>query len=194
MLLKKFLASLCMGFVWLSAPAQQQTPTLIAPRKATLQNLVDAAEAVVLVHVVAGDAENYDVPIYKAKVLEVFKGKVAKDDVVYFGPYLGTRLGDNYVVFLRHTLAVHTAGTAAPFGKIDPWRVLDQNYGEMEIGYECTFSGPKSCDDAIRVCTDYIRLPDTVEIIPPLKEKSPLGCRWARRDPFLELFRDHVVK
>jgi hypothetical protein len=194
MSLKKFALVVCLALAVHPALSQQDAPTLVPLRKGTLHDLMAASEAVLLVHVVAGDAENYDVPIYKAKVLEVFKGKVAKDDVLYFGPYLGTRLGDNYVVFLRQTLAVHTAGTSAPFGKIEPWRVLDQNYGEMEIGYQCTFSGPKSCDDAIRVCTDYVRLPDTVEIIPPLKEKSPLGCRWARRDPFLELFRDHVVR
>jgi hypothetical protein len=54
----------------------------------------------------------------------------------------------------------------------------------MEVSYGCVFEGKdiaQKCDYGVRVCTDYIRLPKSVPIFPPLTRDTPFGCRWARK-------------
>jgi hypothetical protein len=65
-----------------------------------LANLFKQADRVVFVRVVAGDTEAYDVAIYKAEIVKSFKGGAA-GGTLYFGPFLGERLGGEYILFLR---------------------------------------------------------------------------------------------
>jgi len=61
------------------------------------------------------------------------------------------------------------------------------------VSYECVFDGKdtaQQCDDGVRVCTDYIRLPKTVRAFPPVTENTPFGCRWVRKSVFVSLLED----
>src|SRR5262245_14893632 len=64
-----------------------------------LETLFKEADVVAFVRVLAGDAENFDVAIYKAEVLSPFKGCTNKQ-VVYFGPFVKYEIGGEYLVFL----------------------------------------------------------------------------------------------
>ena len=84
------------------ASAQAPTePTSREPGIYELANLFKQADTVALVKIVAGDTEAYDVAIYKAQVITSFKGGPAGEPI-YFGPYLGERLGWEYLLFLRN--------------------------------------------------------------------------------------------
>jgi hypothetical protein len=43
-------------------------------------------------------------------------------------------------------------------------------------------SAKKQCDYAVRVCTDYIKLPKSVPTAPADDTDTPFGCRWVKRD------------
>jgi hypothetical protein len=146
---------------------------------------------------VAGDTENYDVPVYKAKVVENFKGS-KEGDTLYIGPYLGSRLGYEYLLFLRNlkTSAVPKAGAKTLWDSVSLLQIFDEGYSSMEISYECVFDGgvpERSCDYGVRVCTDYITLPKGIQAFPPEKNDPPFGCRWVRKKAFIPLLESLVA-
>ena len=60
----------------------------------------------------------------------------------------------------------------------------------MPISSVCVFDGKEiaqQCDYAVRICTDYIKLPKTVSAFPPEENDPPFGCRWVRKTNFLSL-------
>ena len=60
----------------------------------------------------------------------------------------------------------------------------------MLTSYECVFDGitiDKQCDYAVRVCTDYIKLPTSLSTSTP---DAPFGCKWAKRVDFIEALSD----
>ena len=96
--------------------------TTITTREPGVTNLSDLfrnADIVALVKTTAGDAESYDVAIYKSKVVKSFKGSKEGEDI-YFGPYIGERLGWEYVVFLRreNKMLLPNAGAKGGYGPI----------------------------------------------------------------------------
>ena len=80
---------------------QAQTVTIKEPGIIALESLFQMADTVALVKVVSGDTQNYPTAIYKAEVVRSFKGVLA-GQTIYFGPYVGYRLGWDYVLFLRN--------------------------------------------------------------------------------------------
>ena len=59
----------------------------------------------------------------------------------------------------------------------------------MESSYECVFDRKEidqNCDYGVRVCTDYIKLPQSISIFPKNND-PPVGCRWARKAAFVSL-------
>ena len=88
-------------------------------------------------------------------------------EAVYFGPYVGTRLGSEYIVFLHKVfkpIVPRTSGGG--YGTIQYLEVFNEGYSSMETSYECVFSGrdiAQKCDYGVRVCTDYIKLPKSME-------------------------------
>jgi hypothetical protein len=102
---------------------------------------------------------------------------------VYFGPFVGERLGSEYVLFLRKVtkpVSPKTAPTAS-YGTIHYWEIFDEGYSSMETSYECVFDGKEiaqKCDYGDRVCTDYIKLPKSLPAFPPETNDLPFGCRW----------------
>jgi hypothetical protein len=146
--------------------------TNVEPGIYTLQKLFDAADDVFIVEVVAGDTETYESAVYKAKVLTRFKGG-GKDEVIYFGPY-DTRLGGKYLLFLRTDKVISPLHEENPgFGPVSYAKVFDEGYSSMEISYECVFQGSEHCGYGIRVCTDYIKLPESIEISPEAEGYTP---------------------
>lgn len=169
--------------------AQQASKvTITEPGSATLDSYVKKADIVVLVKVVAGDSEAYDVPIYKAQVLKSFKGS-AVGQTIFFGRFVGTRLGWEYLLFLRNVpdQISPKSSTSPSFGVVKYSEVFNEGYSSMETSYECIFGGEKECDYGIRVCTDYVILPANTPASPPLTETTDFGCRWVRKNIILDL-------
>jgi len=82
---------------------------------------------------------------------------------VYFGPFMGEKLGGEYFLFLRSVKdPINPKTEATSYGKIPYSEIFDEGYSSMETSYECVFDGKETaqkCDYGVRVCTDYIKLP-----------------------------------
>jgi hypothetical protein len=175
-----------------------ETVTITEPGIIKLADLYKLADVVAVVRVVSGDTENYDVPIYKAIVVRSFKGS-SEGATVYFGPYLGEKLGYEYTLFLRnlkHSSAPKAARTDA-YGAVSYLEVFNQGYSSLENSYECVFEGSipgPSCDYGVRVCTDYIVLPKGTRAFTSEKDDPLFGCRWVRRSKFMDLLDDFAEK
>ena len=75
--------------------------TLKEPAVFKLSRLYSYADRVVLVKVLAGTTEAYDITIYKGQIVTAFKGGAAGEEI-YFGPYDRTELGGEYILFLMN--------------------------------------------------------------------------------------------
>jgi hypothetical protein len=173
------------------AYAQSQTVTITEPGIYEVGDLFKAADVVALVKVVSGDAENYDYAVYKGEVVQSFKGS-QRGTIIYFGPFVGNKLGDEYVLFLRNVAEPITPKTTATasYGTIHYSKVFNQGYSSLETSYECVFDGKEvvqHCDYGVRVCTDYIKLPKSIPAFPHEENDPPFGCRWVRKAVFISL-------
>ncbi len=167
-----------------SVDAQTQPVTITEPGIYKIGDLFKAADVVALVKIVSGDVENYECAIYKGEVIQSFKG-IQRGTIIYFGPFIGQKLGDEYILFLRNVTEPITPKTTAipSYGTIRYAKVFDQGYSSMEISYHCVFDGreiAQQCDSGVRVCTDYIKLPKSIPAFPPEENDPPFGCRWVR--------------
>ena len=130
----------------------QATTTLTEPAATDVAGLFHAADLVAVVKVVSGDTEHYATAVYKAQVIQAFKG-TNPGETLYFGPYVGLRLGWQYVVFLRsmHETLKPTSDTAISYGPLRYYAIFNEGYTAMEAQYECVFHGEnvnQKCDDA----------------------------------------------
>ena len=159
-----------------------------------LADLYNRADKVVLVEVLAGDAEAYDVAIYKARVVKGFKG-ASTGETIFFGPYIKMELGSEYFLFLRNVPTPKAPKTKSDegFGPVKYSEEFDGGFSSMLTSYECVFDGKEiyqQCDYGVRVCTDYIKLPKSVPTFPPDSADPPFGCRWVKKDHFVSLLDD----
>jgi hypothetical protein len=167
---------------------QTQTVVLTEPGIIRLENLFQLADTVALVKVLSGDTQNYPKVVYRAEVVKSFKGATV-GQTIYFGPYVGTKLGWEYVLFLRHVakpLAPNPT-SSVNYGTVQYSEVFNEGYSSMETSYQCVFDGKNTaqkCGDGVRVCTDYIKLPKSLHTSPPMTEDTPFGCRWVRKEAF----------
>ena len=141
--------------------------------------------------IVSGDVETYSTAVYKAEVVKSFKGAAA-GETVYFGPYVGERLGWEYILFLRNVSEPikPKTPTSAGYGTIRYAEVFNEGYSSMETSYQCIFDGrdtSQKCDYGVRVCTDYIKLPNGTATFPPVAKETPFGCRAVRKTHFVSL-------
>jgi len=162
--------------------------TVTEPGVYELGDLFKAADVVALVKVLSGDTENYDCAVYKGEVVKSFKG-IQQGTRIYFGPFLGDKLGYEYVLFLRNVADPITPKTTATasYGTIHYSKVFDQGYSSMETSYECVFDGKEiaqQCDYGVRVCPDYIKIPRSMPAFPSKENDAPFGCRWVRKAIF----------
>ena len=149
------------------------------------------ADVVAVVRIVSGDTENYKTAVYKAVVVTGLKG-TAKGQTLYFGPFIGQKLGWEYILFLRKgkEAATPTTSPTAGFGTVKYLEVFNEGYSQMESSYSCVFDErdqAQSCDYAIRVCTDYVTLPKLLRAFPPERNDPPFGCRWVRKSKFISI-------
>lgn len=174
------------------------TLSITEPGLIELERLFQMADIVAFVQVVSGDTENYPKVVYKGQVVKSFKG-AATGSTIYFGPYTGIRLGSKYVLFLRnaaHPLSPNSTATVN-FGSVQYSEIFNEGYSAMETAYTCVFGGKEiaqRCDYAVRICTDYIKLPKSLQVFPSRKDDAPFGCRWVREKAFfseLETLRAH---
>jgi hypothetical protein len=174
-----------------SSAKQVTTTTITEPGIYKLAGLFKAAHTVAVVKIMSGDTEHYDCAVYKAQVVKSFKG-AAEGETVYFGPYVGNRLGWEYIEFLRNvSKPMVPKSTSSPgYGTIRYAEEFNEGYSSMETSYECVFDGKEiaqQCDYGVRVCTDYILLPKSTPTFPPITEDTPFGCRWVRKTVFISL-------
>jgi hypothetical protein len=174
-----------------SAQQARETVTITEPGVYELADLFKQADTVALVKVVSGETDTYNVAVYKAEVVKAFKGS-ATGETLYFGPYVGTRLGWEYILFLRHPLSPLTRRTPSStgYGDIHYLEAFNEGYTSLETSYGCVFDGKdveQKCDYGVRTCTDYIRLPKSMPTFPPRTEDPPFGCRWVRKSAFVSL-------
>ena len=165
--------------------------TIKEPGIYELADLFKQADTVALVKIVAGDTEAYDIAIYKAEVVKSFKGAAA-GETIYFGPYVGERLGWEYVLFIRNVTKpiVPKKTSTGGYGTVHYAEIFNEGYSSMMTSYECVFNGndvAQKCDYGVRVCTDYIKLPRSTPVFPLGTEDTPFGCRWGRRPVFISL-------
>ena len=185
------LLPLVLGSAQLASGQQSKVVTITEPGVYKLANLFKNADVVALVKIISGDAENYDRTVYKGEVLQSFKG-TSQGGTVYFGPFVGERLGSEYILFLRKVskpVSPKTTPTAS-YGTIQYWEIFDEGYSSMETSYECVFDGKEiaqKCDYGVRVCTDYVKLPKSLPAYPPETNDPPFGCRWVRKALFLSM-------
>lgn len=102
--------------------------------KTTAQDVTDtdlfkAADVVALVKTVSGDTESYDHAVYKGEVIQSFKG-ISRGATVYFGPFVGEKLGWEYVLFLRNATKPITPKTtaASSYGTVPYSEVFNEGY------------------------------------------------------------------
>lgn len=168
--------------------------TIKEPGIYELADLFKQADTVALVRIVAGDMEAYNVAIDKAETVQSFKG-AAVGETIYFGPYVGERLGWEQILFLRNLPKPITPKPTsnAGYGTVHYSEIFNEGYTAMEVSHECVFEGKdiaQKCDYGVRVCTDYIKLPKSVPIFPPLTRDTPFGCRWARKAAFISVLEE----
>lgn len=178
-------------FAQLTLAQQSKKITITEPGVINVASLFKQADTVALVRVVSGDAENYSVAIYKGEVIKSFKGAAA-GKFLFFGPFIGERLGWEYVLFLRDVNKPISPKTtsSANYGTVHYAEVFNQGYSSMMSSYECVFDGKdtaEKCDYGVRVCTDYIVLPKSMHTFPPMTKDAPFGCRWVRKQAFISL-------
>jgi hypothetical protein len=167
--------------------------TITEPGVYKLESLFHHADIVAVVKIVSGDTESYEIPIYKAEVLQTFKG-TSTGRTIYFGPLAGQRLGWEYFVFLRSASGVLSAKSPSrdPYGGVHYSEIFDEGYSSMEASYQCVFDGQSisdKCDYGVRVCTDYIKLPKSIRTSPAAREDTDFGCRWVRRASFVSVLK-----
>lgn len=169
----------------------QTTTTITDPGAYKVGELFKRADVVALVKIVSGDTESYEHAVYKGEVIQSFKG-MPRGATVYFGPFIGEKLGWEYVLFLRNVtkpIAPKTAATAS-YGTVPYSEVFNEGYSSMVTSYACVFDGKEiaqKCDYGVRVCTDYIKLPGSIPAFPPEDNDPPFGCRWVRKAIFIFL-------
>jgi len=171
--------------------AQSQSVTITEPGVYKIIELFKTADVVALVKIVSGDTESYDHTVYKGEVIQSFKG-IPRGTAVYFGPFVGEKLGWEYVLFLRNATKPITpkATATASYGTVRYSEVFNEGYSSMETSYACVFDGKEiaqKCDYGVRVCTDYIKLPESMPAFPPEDNDPPFGCRWVRKAVFISL-------
>jgi hypothetical protein len=184
----------CLLMIALIAGSKMGAAQPSEPGVFQLADLFSRADKVALVKVVSGTTEVYKVSIYKAQVVRGFKG-LSTGETIYFGPYLGTELGSEYILFLRDTPAViePKANVDGGYGRVRYLEVFDEGYSAMRASYECVFAGGtqnQHCDYGVRVCTDYIKLPRSLPAFTDGSDDPPFGCRWVKKDSFISALDD----
>lgn len=181
-----FSASVCVG------QCKTETVTISSdPATVSLAALFAQADLVAFVKIHSGDAESYKLTLYEAVVLDGYKGAKEKD-VIYFAPFIGYGVGNEYLVFLRRTnkrigaeIDESVKPNRSPYDPAQTYHyIMYDGYSVMPVSYECFFEGKDSekCDYGVEFNTYQVELPSTLKTFPnDVGEFSP-DHKWVRRD------------
>jgi len=114
--------------------------TITEPAKYDLEQMFKSSDVVAVVKVISGDTESYNSAVYKAKVIRSFKG-AKTGEILYFGPFIGERLGWEYVLFLQNAKdPLSPKSMNSPFGKVAFKQVFNKgrvpHVREANVGIE----------------------------------------------------------
>ncbi len=188
-----------------SAPSKtEMTVETSEPASVKLEDLFKQADLVAVVKILSGDSEHYSQTIYKSEVVTTFKG-TAKGETIFLGPFIGYRIGSEYLAFLKRSNektvpSKEPPSSAISYGELPFfYRVMYEGYSFMEIGYECVFDGKEinqQCDDGIRLNTFQVVLPKKIKTFPaPPETGGSSDTRWVRKSRFIsymEMLRDNM--
>jgi hypothetical protein len=185
-----YVSLLCFIFCGPAVQAQLQTVSIIDPAPVKVEDLMKQADLVATVRLLSGDIEHYPRAIYKAEVVQPFKG-VEKGAIIYFGPFVGYGLGEELLVFLHHSERgiepnQPATNSGLSYGPISSfYLVMYEGYGALRIKYDCVFDGKEiaqQCADGISVNTLQVVLPKSVKTYPSrTKGSSSEETKWVRK-------------
>jgi hypothetical protein len=189
-----------------SSPAgTEMTVEISDPASVKIEDLFKQADMVGIVKILSGDSEHYSQAIYKAEVVTPYKG-VAKGDIIFLGPFVGYRVGWEYLACLKHfnqkmVPSKEASSSAISYGELPFfYRVMYEGYSFMEIGYECIFDGKEinqQCDDGIKLNTFQVVLPKKIKTFPaPPEAGSSSDTKWVRKSrlsSYMEMLRDNAL-
>ncbi|MGB6077126.1 MAG: hypothetical protein WBG29_15965 [Candidatus Acidiferrales bacterium] len=176
----------------------QQTVTLSEPPPVKIQELFKQADLVAVVRILSGDTEQYPVSLYKAEVVQSFKG-IDVGTKIFFGPYVSYRLGSEYLVFLQHSKKAiepkeQSGIPGMNYGRVNSfYTIMYQGNSAMLIRYTCVFDGKdvsQQCDNGIKLNPEQIVLPNTLKTFPTDSgNASGEEDRWVRKSILISFLR-----
>lgn len=166
----------------LGQQVRNEVVTISDPASVSFKRLFQQADLVAFIRIRAGDADNYKDTLYKADVVVAYKG-TREHDTIYFGPFIGYGIGNEYLVFLRKTpttiddlTKANLQSAVIPFvGKEPYFSVMYGGYSVMHVEYVCVFDGKnpqEKCDYGIRINVEQVTLPATLRRFPPDRKNS----------------------
>lgn len=178
--------------------AQQQTVTLTEPSPVKIQELFKQADLVAVVRILSGDTEQYPTAVYKAKVVQSFKG-IDVGAKVFFGPYVSYGLGSEYLLFLQRSKKIiepkeQSGAPGINYGRVDSfYTVMYQGESAMPVQYTCDFDGKdiaQRCDYGIKFNSHQVILPDKIKTFPlNSTEASSSNDRWVRKTALISFLK-----
>jgi hypothetical protein len=190
----RILGSLLTILLWCTAASAQQAVVISEPALVTLPDLFKQADAVAVVQILSGDSENYATAVYKSKVVEMFKGPVRAS--LFFGPFIGYRIGSEHVAFFRRAKTApklqSRAASSLAYGPLAVFHlIMYEGYSIMPIEYVCAFEGKEiaqQCDYGVKVNTVHVELPSGTQTFPRASsDGSEDANKWVRKDDFIRL-------
>jgi hypothetical protein len=176
------------------AKAQEQKTRISEPAPVKVEELLKQADLVAIVRILSGDTEHYAKAVYKAEVLQPFKG-VERGAIIYFGPFIGFGLGEELLVFLHQSEngiepKQRATSPSLSYGPISSfYLVMYDGYSALRVKYDCVFDGKEiaqQCDDGILVNTFQVVLPKSVKTYPSSKRGSfSEDTKWVRKTVFI---------
>jgi len=154
-----------------------------------LDALYREADVVALVAVNGSDSTAFKVAVYRAQVLQGFKGVVDKS-TIFFGPHTTYGLGREYVVFLRRTgkdLAELSLSGAIPWpGSVRaPYlEIMYAGYGVLPVEYTCIIPG---CDYGVSIPSSQVHLPPDTDTVQHQCNPGSNYDSWVRKTALLSI-------
>jgi hypothetical protein len=193
-----FTSLVCLMVITSTTKAQKQEVTISEPAPVKVEELFKQADLIAVVHILSGDTEHYQTAVYKAEVLQPFKG-TEKGATIYFGPFIRYELGGELIAFLRCSKEgtepkQQTASSGLTYGPISPfYLVMYEGYSALRTDYECVFDGKEiaqQCDDGVEVNTSQVILPKGIRTFPSAtKGAFSRETNWVRKNVFIAYLR-----
>jgi len=156
-----------------------------------LAALFREADVVAWLHVESADARAFEDAVYRARVLEGFKG-APKDATIYFGPFIGHELGGEYIAFLRNTRrkvgeTLRLESSPWPDASDEPLlHIMYAGYSMLPVEFTCVFD---PCDDGVSVPSSQVIMPDGVSLVFHEAKPGSNYNAWVKRETMVKLLR-----